>query len=277
MKKFHAKAQRSNRKSKAMSVYEFTLIELLVVIAIIAILAAMLLPALNNAKESARKISCTNKLKALGTFWQFYVDGTNGFMVPNKGKVTGGNGNNDFFDVFMITAPEASMPCYMSFADMAAAVRVSTTTDANEWGKISRNLFGKYFQCPSQPEKQPVSGNLYWHYAIIPMPTGYGYNYLIRLEKPSNPKLAVSNISELKNFSVSSIPLMADIWKRDCFSNTLSSDEKACITRDSNAETLQPWGPNGSHQGGSNFLWIDGHVSFVNRRPVNYLTDPWSK
>ena len=68
----------------------------------------------------------------MGTFWQFYVDGTNGFMVPNKGKVTGGNGTNDFFDVFMITAPEASMPCYMSFADMAAAVRVSTTTDANE-------------------------------------------------------------------------------------------------------------------------------------------------
>ena len=71
----------SRSRSASPLFFKFTLIELLVVIAIIAILAAMLMPALQQARERGKEASCIGNLRQLGVRYQQYLDDSDGFLV----------------------------------------------------------------------------------------------------------------------------------------------------------------------------------------------------
>src|SRR5258708_38042818 len=103
----------------------FTLIELLVVIAIIAILAAMLLPALSNAKRKARDIQCMNNVRQIGIAERMYVED-----------------NGVYSGYWVVTAPVESW-----WTGVAAYIK---KPEVGARGGAPP-LLGSVFKCPSDP------------------------------------------------------------------------------------------------------------------------------
>ena len=115
----------------------FTLIELLGVIAIVAILASMLLPALNRAKSSGQSIACVNNVRQLQLAWHMYVQDDGDALPPN---VTGPDG--------------ASMTKAMPGSWVVGNARTDTTTSNIQTGFLYKyvNSVGVY-RCPADRSK----------------------------------------------------------------------------------------------------------------------------
>lgn len=138
----------------------FTLIELLVVIAIIAILISLLLPAVQQAREAARRSTCKNNLKQIGLALHNYHETYGMFPI-------GGTGDRDLpprvsWQVRIL--PYVDQATLYNQIDMSGATASAVQATLAD-GRIVREIPMTIYTCPSDPYNQPRGGYAQCNYA----------------------------------------------------------------------------------------------------------------
>ncbi len=222
----------ANQQSTINNRQSFTLIELLVVVAIIAVLVALLLPSLSQAREYAKELACASNLRQLSLGFGFYQDDWHGSLVP---FISGAIDYYNFYTNVLVRGQYVPPPVY--WAD-------------EKWGNVTVGIW----RCPVVDNTHIQWGGGYG------VNGGYGSNghlvgfaWTTSISKISRPSELWMLGDAEGNWGATGYrttkpyiecPSCWDIWDNTIF------DFKCAASR---------------HRGASNVIFVDGHVA-----PVKY-------